>query len=119
MTTPDNDPQAPGPASSGPASSGPADASRLRDAIDRGGTGDKVAFSDPAAAPLGTDDEAAGTPPTPQQVRTARLHEAGRAQPKAHKPTPAEINGGVRWWTAAVVILVALAVLVAAWALIG
>lgn len=34
---------------------------RLRDAIDRGLTGDKVPASDPAAAPLGTDDEAAGT----------------------------------------------------------
>jgi hypothetical protein len=32
----------------------------LRAAIDRGETGDKVAFPDPAAAPLGTDDEAAG-----------------------------------------------------------
>ncbi|WP_018389583.1 hypothetical protein [Ancylobacter sp. FA202] len=35
---------------------------RLRRAIDEGRTGDKVPFSDPAAAPLGTDDEAAGHP---------------------------------------------------------
>lgn len=33
---------------------------RLRGDIDAGRTGDKVPFSDPAAAPLGTDDEAAG-----------------------------------------------------------
>ena len=39
-------------------------ADRLRHAIDSGRTGDKVAFPDPAAAPLGTDDEAAGHAPT-------------------------------------------------------
>ena len=36
---------------------------RLRQAIDSGTTGDKVNYPDPAAAPLGTDDEAAGTTP--------------------------------------------------------
>ena len=41
-----------------------AGAARLRNKIDHGGAGDKVAFPDPAAAPLGTDDEAAGHPPT-------------------------------------------------------
>jgi hypothetical protein len=46
-------------------------AQQLRHAIDSGRTGDKVAFPDPAAAPLGTDDEAAGTPPTPEQVEMA------------------------------------------------
>lgn len=35
---------------------------QLRDDIDRGLTGDKVAAKHPAAAPLGTNDEAAGTP---------------------------------------------------------
>ncbi|MGQ9367787.1 hypothetical protein [Azospirillum sp. ST 5-10] len=40
-------------------------AQRLRAAIDRGETGDKVPNEDPAAAPLGTDDEAAGTRPPP------------------------------------------------------
>lgn len=43
----------------------------LRTAIDEGRTGDKVAFPDPAAAPLGTDDEAAGHTPDPQSVQTA------------------------------------------------
>jgi succinate dehydrogenase / fumarate reductase cytochrome b subunit len=46
-------------------------AQELKGAIDSGRTGDKVAFPDPAAAPLGTDDEAAGTPNTPLQVATA------------------------------------------------
>ena len=36
--------------------------SRLRADIDSGKTGDKSPGHDPAAAPLGTDDEAAGTP---------------------------------------------------------
>lgn len=50
--------------------------SRLRHEIDQGRTGDKVAFPDPAASPLGTDDEAAGTPPTRADVRTAAASEA-------------------------------------------
>jgi hypothetical protein len=42
--------------------------SRLRREIDSGKTGDKVDFVDPAAAPLGTDDEAGGETPTSEQV---------------------------------------------------
>lgn len=38
---------------------------RHRVDIDRGRTGDKVAFPDPAAAPLGTDEEAAGNTAAP------------------------------------------------------
>ncbi|MBP2294782.1 hypothetical protein [Azospirillum rugosum] len=41
-------------------------AQRLRDATDKGLTGDKVPAADPAASPLGTDDEAAGTRPPPE-----------------------------------------------------
>ena len=40
---------------------------RLRGDIDRGRTGEKAPGLDPAAAPLGTDSEAAGVPPTPQE----------------------------------------------------
>jgi hypothetical protein len=40
--------------------SGPAQPQMLRDEIDHGGRADKVDYPDPAAAPLGTDDEAAG-----------------------------------------------------------
>src|SRR4051812_46485298 len=46
---------------------------QLRAQIDRGNTGDKVAFPDPSAAPLGTDDEAAGLPPTPAELRLASM----------------------------------------------
>jgi hypothetical protein len=44
---------------------------RLRHAIDTGKTRDKARIPDPAAAPLGTDEEAGGTPPTPEQVAAA------------------------------------------------
>lgn len=44
---------------------------QLRRRIDSGDTGEKVGFPDPAAAPLGTDDEAAGTPPTEAQREKA------------------------------------------------
>lgn len=50
----------------------PARAERLRHEIDSGRTGDKVAFHDPAAVPLGADDEAAGTAPGPAEVAQAR-----------------------------------------------
>lgn len=57
---------------------------QLRDAIDRGRTGSKVPYEDPAAAPLGTDEEAAGTPPSPADIRLAMRNEVknrGRHDP--------------------------------------
>jgi hypothetical protein len=50
---------------------------RLRHDIDRGRGGDKVNNTDPAAAPLGTDDEAAGQSPTPAEIKLAYKHEIG------------------------------------------
>ena len=52
---------------------------QLRDDIDCGRTGDKVNFSDPAAAPLGTDEEAAGTPLDPTVVAMVRDRELAKA----------------------------------------
>jgi hypothetical protein len=43
---------------------------QLRHAIDQGHAGDKVRHSDPAAAPLGTDAEAGGISPTPEELRS-------------------------------------------------
>ncbi len=51
---------------------------KLRDDIDRGGAGDKVNWPDPAAAPLGADDEASGHPPTREQLEMARQAETRR-----------------------------------------
>lgn len=49
--------------------------SRLRHDIDTGKGRDKIAYPDPAAAPLGTDDEAAGTPVTGMQTQLAHQNE--------------------------------------------
>ncbi len=57
----------------------PASSEELRRDIDRGLTREKVAVPDPASAPLGTDDEAAGRPPDPEAVRAAREHERAKA----------------------------------------
>lgn len=51
---------------------------RLKDSIDRGLTGDKVAWPDPSAAPLGTDEEAAGAPSSPAAAAIALALETGR-----------------------------------------
>lgn len=64
----------------------PGNPDALRGDIDAGRTGDKVAGFDPAAAPLGTDSEAAGTPPTRGEVLQARSAERQR-------PDSAEKNG--------------------------
>jgi cobalamin biosynthesis Mg chelatase CobN len=48
---------------------------QLRRDIDAGRAGSKVKAPDPAAAPLGTDDEAAGTPASPEAVLAARQQE--------------------------------------------
>lgn len=55
-------------------------AQELKGAIDSGRTGDKVASYDPGAAPLGTDDEAAGTPDTPGRVALAMRQELGNGR---------------------------------------
>jgi hypothetical protein len=47
----------------------------LQGDIDSGRTGDKNPMFDPSGAPLGTDDEAAGTPPTPFRVAVACYYE--------------------------------------------
>jgi hypothetical protein len=52
--------------------------SQLRDDIDAGRTGDKVDWPDPAAVPLGTDEEAAGTPSDSWAVDAARRIEVSR-----------------------------------------
>ena len=51
---------------------------QLRADIDSGRTGDKVAAIDHAAAPLGTDEEAAGTPVAAEIVARVREYECNR-----------------------------------------
>jgi hypothetical protein len=54
----------------------PRTTARLKDDIDSGRTEDKVAEFDLAAVPLGTDDEAAGTPPSRARIALAERTEA-------------------------------------------
>ena len=70
---------------------------QLKHDINSGLTGDKVNFFDPAAAPLGTDEEAGGTPPTPEEVHQARMAERSRPMdsPGADSRTPP--HGGTRY----------------------
>ncbi|GGG25596.1 hypothetical protein [Chelatococcus composti] len=88
----------------------PAAVARLRHDVDLGRTRDKVAFPDPAAAPLGTDDEAAGTPAT-----TAELHMENEALPPPPSRPPDSrraILVGASIAAAAAVVIVAVAALV-------
>jgi hypothetical protein len=67
-------------------------AQELEGAIDRGHTSNKAAFLDPAASPLGTDDEAARKPEPPPVIRTARrqeLEDSAFALPSGRAPTRA------------------------------
>jgi hypothetical protein len=90
-------------------------AQHLRRDIDSGRTGDKIPVEDPAAAPLGTDDEAAGTRPTESAPpRTAERHPPpppGHA--RGHEGGPAR-GLGVAVATMLAVIVVVLAVMMIA-----
>jgi hypothetical protein len=90
----------------------PENAARLRADIDSGRTGDKVPAADPAAAPLGTDEEAAGTPTAPEAIARARQQETLRQ----HAPRPRR-GLGHAWVQIAIVALIAGALI--AWGLLG
>jgi hypothetical protein len=80
---------------------------QLRSRIDSGLTGEKVAASDPAAAPLGTDAEAGGTPPTAEELALAY-----QSSPKlAHRPPPSGIGLYIMLAVGVSALLIALVVL--------
>ena len=58
-----------------PAGAAAPNAAMLKGDIDTGRTGDKNEVFDPGLSPLGTDDEAAGTPPSGARVHQARTQE--------------------------------------------
>ena len=61
----------------------------LKGDIDSGRTGDKNPVFDPGLSPLGTDDEAAGRPPSALRVALARRTETvGRWSQGAARPAP-------------------------------
>jgi hypothetical protein len=82
---------------------------QLRIAIDQGSAGDKVDASDPAAAPLGTDDEAGGTPNSTSQVRLAAAHEVRTGRDSGRQ----RISGiGHAWWLIGITLFMGLSILV-------
>lgn len=83
-------------------------ADRLRSDIDSGRTGDKVRAPDPAAAPLGADEEAAGTPLSPEVVAATRRAENAR---QAHAPDRPGL--GYTWVLVAAAVVIALILLAA------
>jgi len=62
----------------------PSTVDQLRHNIDSGQTGEKVDYPDLAAAPLGTDAEAGGVPPTKAEI--ALDAKATRGAPKPARP---------------------------------
>lgn len=88
---------------------------QLRWDIDRGATHEKVPGSDPAVAPLGTDDEAAGTPLPPDVIAAERERalRTGRGRPSA----PADGPPGLEWYWSWLALPTAVVLLVAAFLL--
>ena len=89
----------------------------LKADIDSGRTGDKVGVFDPGLSSLGTDDEAAGRPPSPVQVALARFHEAlgrsirdGAAATEAHHGRDSTLAGFV-----GLIVTIAVVLLVGIW----
>jgi hypothetical protein len=80
-------------------------ADQLRARIDSGETGEKMPWSDPAAAPLGTDDEAGGSPPTPVQVASAYRQETAGGVVSS---PPSGRGLGAAWWIIGFTAVVAL-----------
>jgi hypothetical protein len=78
----------------------------MRDDIDRGLTGEKVSAPDPAAAPLGTDAEAGGAPPT---IAERRLE--AEARPQSAQPPR---RGARSRWLLAAILVAAVMVVIAA-----
>jgi hypothetical protein len=85
---------------------------RLRADIDSGRAGDKVPASDPAAAPLGTDDEAAGASPSPEVIEQTRRQETARP-----KEMPSRRGPGHAWILIAFIVFLATALI--SWALVS
>jgi hypothetical protein len=81
--------------------------SQLREDIDSGRTRDKVDWPDPAAAPLGTDDEAGGNPPRSAAIDAARRREkAAPVECTVERDRP-----GAAWIQVAIVAVLIVAVI--------
>lgn len=83
---------------------------QVRRRVDTGATGDKVAFPDPAAAPLGTDAEAGGHPQQPMTAEEIPSPAAGQPIPGSPTPRtdPLPSRSGFLWAGIAVVVVLLL-----------
>jgi hypothetical protein len=89
----------------------------LKADIDSGRTGDKVGVFDPGLSTLGTDDEAAGRPPSPFRIALARYHEtvgrwtsSGKNSSDAHDSRDGTLAGFI-----GLIVVVGVALLVGIW----
>ena len=89
----------------------------LKADINSGRTGDKVGVFDPGLSSLGTDDEAAGRPPSPFRIALARYHETvgrwisrGNNSSEAHDSRDGTLAGFV-----GLIVAIAAALLVGVW----
>ena len=85
----------------------------LKADIDSGATGDKTEVFDPGLSPLGTDDEAAGRPPSAKRIELARRYErferwirGARKAPGPHLKWDAALTGFVSFIGVVAVIFV-------------
>ncbi|WP_131116914.1 hypothetical protein [Lichenihabitans psoromatis] len=83
---------------------------QLKQDIDSGRTGDKVSAPDPGLSSLGTDDEAAGTPNSPERIALARRQEA---QPVL-AASDATSKQASRWMSIGIMVIVVLAIVLGA-----
>jgi hypothetical protein len=83
----------------------------LRRDIEAGATGDKAPMLDPAASPLGTDDEAGGASPLPAELAAAPAAE------RSVESASTGVGGGTGPSFARILALLMLAVLLAGGAL--
>jgi hypothetical protein len=84
----------------------------LKADINAGLTGDKNEVLDPGMAMVGTCEEAAGTPLTREQLKTARIEETRHRWPHGRKSSSAahnKSNQGMIWTYGSFLVLVALA----------
>ena len=90
----------------------------LKQDIDSGRTGDKVAAPDPGLSPLGTDDEAGGNAPSPAQIARARQQETSIAA--TIRPDEAGASGRKSGWPIVMMVgvIVVFALVIAAKVLI-
>ncbi|NDW59941.1 hypothetical protein G0P98_25995 [Yangia sp. PrR004] len=88
---------------------------QVRDRIDHGETGEKVDFSDPAVAPLGTDAEAGG-PSRPVVPRpNVRSEGGGQQRSLNHTPrTPAQLQNGSSGWLGILLAIICIAAVLVA-----